>query len=176
MFKYVVRWLRNKNTTRYFEDHPAARDTIVTAVQEVTRLKPLPTLCNSNTPGEQAPALLPSQHIPQEEPSRDDQAPTLLASQHVAREGEGEFDYDSPADQRKNVSGGHHDESSPAAQQELEQGSRPSKYAYAEGIRPGPSGPAAEGANCPSAPTGNRPPSDYQMQLILLEHRNKKDY
>ena len=53
-----------------------------------------------------------------------------LASQHVAQEGE--FDCDDPANQHKNLSGGYHDESSPAAQQELDQGSRLPKYAYIE--------------------------------------------
>jgi hypothetical protein len=134
VFKYFVRWLRNQKTTQYFEDHPAARDVIVTAVQEVTRRKPLPTPAptpyNSNTPGEQAPTLLPSQYIGQGEPGRDYQAPTPLASRHIARERE--FDCDDLADQHKSVSGGHHDESSPATQQKLEQGSRPSKHAYVE--------------------------------------------
>jgi hypothetical protein len=117
MFKYVVRWLRNQETTRYFEDHPAARDTIVSVVQEVTRPKPLPTPaptpCNSNAPGEQASTLLPSLHIAQEEPGRDEQVPPPLVSQYVGHEGE--FDYDDPADQHESVSGVHHDESSSAA-------------------------------------------------------------
>jgi hypothetical protein len=39
---------------------------------------------------------------------------------------------DDPADQHESVSGGHHDEGSLAAQQELEQGSRPSKHTYVE--------------------------------------------
>jgi hypothetical protein len=91
---------------------------------------PAPTPCNSNTPGEQAPTLLPPQDIAQEEPGRDDQAPSPLDSHHVSREGE--FDYDDPADQLESVSRGHHDDSSPAAQQELEQGSRPAKYTYVE--------------------------------------------
>jgi hypothetical protein len=105
----------------------------VTAVQEVTRPKPLPTPaptpCNSNTPSEQAPTLLPSQHITQEEPGCYDQADTPLASQHVTREGE--FDCEDPANQH-NVSRRHHDESSPAAQRGLEQGSRRSQHTYVE--------------------------------------------
>jgi len=106
----------------------------VTVVQEVTQPKPLltpaPTPCNSNTPSKQAPTLLSSQYIAQEEPSYDDQAPTPLASQHVTQEGE--FGCKDSAIQYKNVSGGHHYRSSQAAQQELEQGSRASKYTYVE--------------------------------------------
>lgn len=130
MFKYVVRWLQNQETTRYFKDHPATRDTIVSVVQEVTRPKPLPTPaptpCNSNAPGEQASTLLPSRSIAHEEPVRDEQVPPPLVSQYGAREGE--FDYDDPANQHRSLSGVHHDERSSAAQQEHEQGSRPPKY------------------------------------------------
>ena len=105
----------------------------MTAVQEVTRSKPLPTPaptpCNSNTPSEQAPTLLPSQHITREEPGCYDRADTPLASQHVTREGE--FDCEDPVN-RHNVSGGYYDESSLADQQGLEQGSRRSQYTYIE--------------------------------------------
>ncbi|KAL5331407.1 hypothetical protein ACEPPN_000937 [Leptodophora sp. 'Broadleaf-Isolate-01'] len=103
--------------TRYFEDHPAARDTIVSVAQEVTRPKPLPTPaptpCNSNAPGEQASTLRPSQYTAQGEPARDEQVPPPPVSQHVAREGE--FEYDDPTDQHESVSGVHHDESLSAA-------------------------------------------------------------
>lgn len=133
MFKYFVSWLRNQETTRYFEDHPTARDTIVSVVREVTRPKPLPTPaptpCNSNAPGKQASTLLLSQHITQEEPGRDERAPPPLVSQYVAL---GEFDYNDPADQHESLSGVHHDESSSAAQQEHEQGSLPSKHTHIE--------------------------------------------
>ncbi|KAF8855966.1 hypothetical protein BDZ45DRAFT_745972 [Acephala macrosclerotiorum] len=117
-----------------YSNNPAARDAIVTAVQEVTRPKPLPTPaptpCNSNTPGEQTPTPLASQHVTQEEPDYDNQTPTPLASQHVVREGS--FDCNDPTEQHKNSSGKHHDENLPAAQHELEQRSRPSKDTYVE--------------------------------------------
>jgi len=48
-FKYIVRWLRNSNITQYFEDHPAARDTIVTTVQEATIRPPRHTSASTSS-------------------------------------------------------------------------------------------------------------------------------
>ena len=86
MLTYVVRWLQDGNTIQYYlEDHPAARDAIVIAVQEVARPKflptPAPTPCNSDIAGDSASTPLPSQHITQEdEHSPDDDADqTLMA-------------------------------------------------------------------------------------------------
>lgn len=132
MVKFFVRWLRYKTTTRYFEDNPAVRDAIVTAAQEGNQPKPLPTPaptpCDSNSLGEQPPTTLASRHVTQEKVNCDDQTPTPLASQHVAREAE--FDDADPAKQHKGDSGKHYDKDLPAAQQELEQRSRLSKYTY----------------------------------------------
>jgi hypothetical protein len=134
VFKYVVHWLRNKNITRYFEDHPAARDAIVTSVQEVTPPKPLPTPaatpCNTDTPGEQAPTPLSPQHIAQEEPDPGDQAPAQLPSQHVVQKEE--LELVDPTDLHENLPGDTHDQNSPATQQELENGSQPSNYTSLE--------------------------------------------
>jgi hypothetical protein len=120
VLKYIVSWLQNRSTTRYFEDHPTARDAIVTAVQEATRPKPIstpaPTPCNSNTPSDQAPTPLPSQYIAQGE--ADNQVLYPLASEHVTREGE--LDCYDPADEYKNLCGESHGQGSPATQQELE--------------------------------------------------------
>jgi hypothetical protein len=86
----------------------------VSVVRQVTRPKPLPTPaatpCNSNAPGKQASTLLPSQHIAQEEPGRDERVPPPLVSHHVAHEEES--DYNVPAGQHEIISEGHHDESS----------------------------------------------------------------
>jgi hypothetical protein len=136
----------------------------VSVVQEVTRPKPLPTPaptpCNSNAPGEQASTLPSPQHIAQKEPSRDEQVPPPLLSQHVAREGE--FDYNDPTDQHESVSEGHHDESSPAAQQELEQGGGPSKHTYVEVDDCGSE--ESSGSQHSSSPDG-RPPADHGEDL-----------
>jgi hypothetical protein len=45
---------------------------------------------------------------------------------------EEELDLDDPTDLHNNVSGESHDQSSPAAQQELENGRQPSKYTFIE--------------------------------------------
>jgi hypothetical protein len=94
----------------------------MSVVQEVIRPKPLPTPastpCNPNTPGKQAPTLLPSQYITQEEPSRNNQVPPPLVSQYIVYKED--FDYDNSTDQYESISEGHHDESSPTTQQELE--------------------------------------------------------
>jgi hypothetical protein len=136
-FNCVVRWLRNKNTARYFEDHPAARDAIATVVQEVIRRKPLPTPastpCNTDTPSEQAPTPLLSQHIAQEEElDPDDAAPTPLPSNRNTQEEVP--DPDDQADQHDNLFVDIHDHSSPAVQQGLGKGGRPPNHTYIENI------------------------------------------
>lgn len=110
---------------------------------------------NSNPPGEPTLTLLPSQYTTQKTPGCD----TPPASQHVVRKGG--FGCDGSADQLKNVCGGHHDGSSPASQQELEQGSQLSEYAYVEDADDSES--EQNGGSQHSANLDNLPPADHDL-------------
>ncbi|KAG9240383.1 hypothetical protein BJ878DRAFT_483897 [Calycina marina] len=74
--QHVVRWLRSKNTTKYLETHPFARDALVVAVQEVTHPKlpptPAPTPLDPAALSEHAttpcPAGLVEEHSPTTSP------------------------------------------------------------------------------------------------------------
>lgn len=57
-FNCLVRLLRNRNITQYIENHPAAYNEVLAAVQEIPQPKPLPTPAST----------------PQEEPDPDGQA------------------------------------------------------------------------------------------------------
>jgi hypothetical protein len=129
----VVRWLRNENTTRYFEKHPFARDAIVTAVREVTHstaiATPISTPYNPHTSIDQAPTPLSSPSIAHEESDPGDQTSTLLLPLHIAQTER--VDLNDSTDQRK-LSRDASDQTSPAAQQELENGSQPPRCSSIE--------------------------------------------
>jgi uncharacterized membrane-anchored protein YhcB (DUF1043 family) len=105
--------LRNSYVTKYIEDHPAAYDEVVTAVQKIPRPKSLPTPastpCYTGSLSEQTSTSLPSQHITQEE----------------------ELDSDDQTDQYENLFESH-DHNSPAVRQELNHKSRRLYQVYAE--------------------------------------------
>lgn len=122
----MVRWLRNENTTRYFEKHPVARDAIVTAVREVAHstalATPISTPYNPHTSIDQALTPLSSPSIAHEESDPGDQTSTLLLPLHIAQTER--VDLNDSTDLRK-LSREASDQTSPAAQQELENGSQP---------------------------------------------------
>ncbi|KFZ16874.1 hypothetical protein V501_02027 [Pseudogymnoascus sp. VKM F-4519 (FW-2642)] len=131
--KSVVRWLRNENTTRYFENHPVARDAILTAVREVTHstalATPTSTPYNSHTSIGQALTPLSSPSIAHEESDQSDQTSTLLLPLHIAQAKSGDFN--DSTDLQK-IPRDAPDQTSPAAQQELENGSQPPYYSSIE--------------------------------------------
>ncbi|ELR08503.1 hypothetical protein GMDG_00567, partial [Pseudogymnoascus destructans 20631-21] len=124
--KSVVRWLRNENTTRYFEKHPVARDAIVTAVREVTHstalATPISTPYNPRTSIDQPLTSLSSPSIAYEESDPGDQTSTLLLPLDNAQTER--VDLNGSTDPRK-LSLEASDQTSPAAQQELDNGSQP---------------------------------------------------
>ena len=128
--KSVVRWLRNENTTRYFEQHPVARDAIAVAVREVTHstalATPTSTPYNPHTPIDQALTHLSPPYIAHEESDPVDQTSTLLLPLHIAQAERG--DSNDSTDLHKLSP----DQISPAAQQELESGSHPPDYSSIE--------------------------------------------
>lgn len=106
-FKCVVRWLRNEQTTRYFADHPAARETIVNTIQEVTRSKalltPAATPCNSHLPDEQASILLSLPNTTRESSAHDSTPSSPIVSQHIRRQkNRGSTDEDDAEDEQDN--------------------------------------------------------------------------
>ena len=128
----MVRWLRNENTTRYFEKHPVAREAIVTAVREVTHsaalATPTSTSYNSHASIDQARTPLSSPSISHEsDPS--DQTSTLLLPLHNAQAESGDFN--DSIDLQK-IPRDAPDQTSPAAQQDLENGSQPPYYSSIE--------------------------------------------
>ncbi|OBT39126.1 hypothetical protein VE00_10979 [Pseudogymnoascus sp. WSF 3629] len=130
--KSVVRWLRNENTTRYFENHPVARDAIVTALREVTHstalATPTSTPYNSHASIDQARTPLSSPSIAHEsDPS--DQTSTLFLPLHNAQAESGDFN--DSTDLQK-IPRDAPDETSPATQQDLENGSQPPYYSSIE--------------------------------------------
>ncbi|KFZ02686.1 hypothetical protein V500_00024, partial [Pseudogymnoascus sp. VKM F-4518 (FW-2643)] len=124
--KSVVRWLRNENTTRYFEKHPVARDAIVKAVREVTHstalATPISTPYNPRTSIDQPLTSLSSPSIAYEESDPGDQTSTLLLPLDNAQTER--VDLNDSTDLRK-LSLEASDQTSPAAQQELDNGSQP---------------------------------------------------
>ena len=122
----MVRWLRNENTTRYFEKHPVARDAIVTAVREVTHstalATPISTPYNPHTSIDQALTPLSSPSIAHEESGPGDQTSTLLLPLHIVQTERGDFN--DSTDLHK-LSREASDQTSSAVQQELENGSQP---------------------------------------------------
>ncbi|OBT39334.1 hypothetical protein VE00_10475 [Pseudogymnoascus sp. WSF 3629] len=129
----VVRWLRNENTTRYFEQHLVARDAIVIAVREVTHstalATPISTPYNAHTPIDQALTHLSPPYIAHEESDPVDQTSTLLLPLHIAQAERG--DSNDSTDLHK-LSGEAPDQTSLAAQQELENGSHPPDHSSIE--------------------------------------------
>jgi hypothetical protein len=87
---------------------------------------------NTDTPGKQATIPLPSQHIAQADPDPDSEALTPLACRHIKQEEE--RDWDNLADRHKNPSEAPPNQSSLAAQQELEEGSRLPNCTYIDDI------------------------------------------
>ena len=51
IFKYLVHLLRNRNIIQYIENHPAAYDEVLVAIQEI--LVPKPLLTPASTPREE---------------------------------------------------------------------------------------------------------------------------
>ncbi|OBT54043.1 hypothetical protein VE04_07614 [Pseudogymnoascus sp. 24MN13] len=121
--KSVVRWLRNENTTRYFEKHPVREVTHSTALAT-----PTSTSCNSHTSIDQARTPLSSPSIAHEsDPS--DQTSTLFLPLHNAQAESGDFN--DSTDLQK-IPRDAPDQTSPAAQQDLENGSQPPYYSSIE--------------------------------------------
>ncbi|KFY81198.1 hypothetical protein V499_00024 [Pseudogymnoascus sp. VKM F-103] len=91
----VVRWLRNENTTRDFEEHPVARDAIVIAVREVSHstalATPTSTPYNPHTSIDQALTHFSPPYIAHEESDPGDQTSTLLLPLHIAQAERGDF-------------------------------------------------------------------------------------
>ena len=122
----MVRWLQNEKTSRYFEKNPVARDAIVRAVREVTHstalATPISTPYNPRTSIDQPLTSLSSPSIAYEESDPGDQTSTLLLPLDNAQTER--VDLNDSTDLRK-LSLEASDQTSSAAQQELDNGSQP---------------------------------------------------
>ncbi|RFU24022.1 hypothetical protein B7463_g12314, partial [Scytalidium lignicola] len=130
-FRAVVCWLQNRNTTQYFDDHPAARDAIMAAVQRVVRrIPPTPGQTPRDAPCERAPTSLRPQHVISEWPARDRRTSPSLPFPYVVHEGERDcYISTGPCDDLSLETRGR---ASPTVQRELENEGQPSNHTSLE--------------------------------------------